>query len=523
MIIQSFKALVDSEIPGKKTEQFIRKRYIGHMKKSTKALMALLLTIMILTALVYFKPRKSAIEDKQDNPTETTTVQEDPVNEKTEDTGKAPVIEHPPVITEQVREKGPKTLLTIKAEDITNIEYISSRKGTVTFNKNGPSWIVGNGSYNRINNEKVESLLKNLITLKSLETVSFSSENTEQWGINDDSEKIKIKTSKGTLTVRIGTLSPDGKGYYIQIDNVEEIYLVSNSYSPSLKVSLDDIRIRELPAFDVTQLSSLTLRKGSVIKIEPFKRSDMFTSDSFQYMLTEPYLYTVPVSNQKLAGLLDTMKVSLKIVDFIDRGTPEEYGLQKDGSKLIFMEKSGKTFNMLLGNETNQGKIYGKLADEDQIFTLDKNDLPFLGVKAFDLVDLHPHLIEMNTIDALSVTTDEVAIIATIDRKENKIIYSLNGMETEEKTFKGLYNDILQMQVEGEVNQNKVGEISELTISYKLYDGGSHWTHLSFYPYSDAYYAVGRNNEDPLFTISRNQVKKTLEKVIKTVDTVMGF
>lgn len=497
--------------------------------KKTPILLSLTILFMILLSLVILikpekkKPSIDNIEQSALQKPDGTIKEEDkpPISdqknlEKPLDSG-----DDSPKI-EPEKDRGPKFLVTMKPESVLNIEYVSTNDKLV-FTKDKSNWIVGDGSYNRINYEKIDNILNKLFSLKSLETVSFTYEEDKEWGLNENSETISIKTADEILTIRIGSLNNSKSGYYVKIDELDEVYLVSNAFDQSLKISLDNIRIRELPEIDVNQISELTLQKEATIKIVPFERSDMFTADSFNYMLTEPYLYSVPVSNQRLTGVLETMKESLKIADFIDWGTPEDYGLQKEGSHLTIREKSGKVFDMLIGNDAGVEKIYGKMAGEDQIFTINKQDLPFLEIKAFELIDLHPQLIELNTIDAISLTTDELPVIATIEKKVDGNRYSINGMETEENIFKEFYNTLLSLKIEGEVHHSISDDTAELTISYKLYDGGSHWAHLFFFPYDNNNYAIARENEEPLFTISRSQVKEVLRMVIKTVDEAMGF
>jgi hypothetical protein len=470
------------------------------LKKSQKLAAAIIVLLILSSALIFLK--REAVEPE---------VVENPVENP---------VEKP--IDEPEKDRGPKSLVSLKSEDVSSIEFISGNDKILLENKT-LSWTVNKGKVSRIDNGKILSVLRDVLNLKSIETVSFSLENRKQWGIGNSSDRVIINSNGKIITLIIGSLNPSKSGYYIQIEGTEEIYLIKSAYDQSIKIALDDLRIRNLPVIDVDQIETMTINDGSVIKIVPYERYDMFTADLFMYMLVEPYKTPVPVNGENLDKLLEKMKTPLKIVDFIDSGNPEDYGIDENDIKLSVKETSGKKFELLLGKEINNTKVYGKINGEDQIFTLYKKDLPFLDVKPFDLVDRFPQLISIDSIDALSINTDEMAIIGTKDKSESGIVYKINNLEIEEEKFKSFYQDVIYLLMEGEVTHPVNMDRPEIIISFKLYDGGSFWTHLNFYPYNNEFYGVARNEEEPTFIIGRYQLNDMLNKVTKTVDELMGF
>jgi len=474
------------------------------LKKSQKLISAVVVLIILGAALVFLK-REPAEEIVK---TPIVTPVEKPF-EKPDDKPETPE-----------KERGPKNIISLNRDLVSSIEFISVDKKILMENKDS-QWVVNEGKVNRINNGKIFSILRELLNLKTVETVSFSSDDREQWGISDKSDKVLIKSGGKTISLLIGSLNPAQTGYYVQIEGVNEIYLIKSSYGESIKIALDDLRIRDLPKIDIGKISTITIKNDSIIQIVPFERSDMFTAEMFAYMMSEPYRNQIPVHSENLEKFLLKMEAPLQIVDFIDTGNPGDYGINE--IKLSIKEDSGRSFDLLLGREAGKEKIYSMIKGEDQIFTLNKKDLPFLNLKPFDLVDRFPHLISINSIDALQITTDEMAIMGTIDRRDEGSTYSINGMEIDEKAFKTFYQDVLYLLMEGETEQPVSTENPEITISFKLYDGGSYWTHLNFYPYNSEFYAVARNEDEPAFIIGRYQLKEMLKKVTKTVDTLMGF
>jgi len=425
-------------------------------------------------------------------------------------------------VEEPVEEKGPKELYHLKIGDVISVEYISDQK-KLSIVKTGTQWSVNGDKYSRIDQNKVISAIDKFLIVDSIKTVSFSDTDREQWGISNSTNLIQIKTTDRQFTLLLGSLNKEKTGYYLQIQETDEIYLVKNSIGESLQLKLDDLRDRNLVLFDKTQIETLYIKNEKEIRIIPYKRSDMFTEDKFTFMLEAPYSAYVPVSSRGFNDFLDSMNQTIQIMDFIDGGNPEEYGIDEQSWSLTIKQKNGQLKKLLIGSDAGASKVYGKLSEEKQIFTISRKDLPFLSLKPFDLVHKLPHSISMDTIDTFMITKDDLAVMGALDRHGDRDSYSINGIETEEKIFVYLYGETQKLTLAGEVRKTVNTEKPEIIISYKLYDGGSLWTHLNFYPYDDEYYALSRNEDDPLFTIKKLELQKMLEDVTLTVDKLMGF
>ena len=483
------------------------------MKRSRKIVSAVAILVFLTGTLLFVKREPDTIEVDE-------SIVENPIVEIPLETP----IEKPDDEPEEQSEKdrGPKNIVSLDRNQVSSIEFISGDNKILMENKDS-RWLVNQGEVSRINNGKISSIIRDVLNLKSLETVSFSSENAGQWGLSDKSDNIIIKYEGKIISLLIGSLNPSKTGYYVQIKGWDEIFLIKNAYGDSLILSLDELRYRSLPVIDISRINTITINNESKINIVPYERSDMFTSEIFAYMMNEPYRNNIPVHNENLKSFLLKMEVPLEIVDFIDKGNPEEYGINDNEIGISIKEDSGKSLDLYLGKDADNNKVYCMMKGDDQIFTLYKKDLPFLQMKPFDFVDRFPHLIQLDSIDTLQIITDDLAIMGTIDRRNSSNDYAINGLEIEEKAFKSFYQDVLYLLMEGEAEQSVNTDDPEITISYKLYDGGSLWTHLNFYPYDSEYYAVARNENEPEFIIGRYQLKDMLNKVVKTVDELMGF
>ncbi len=473
------------------------------MKKSRKLILALAVLVILGSALIYLK----SDHDKE-----------------IADSSRDKLVSTAEAMNEEVAaaETGPKSLINIDPDKVNSIEFLTKKK-KITFSKGEHFWIVNNGLYNRINLSMVSFIVGDILTMRSMETVGFTLENKEQWGISNNSDRVVIKAEDTIKTIIVGSPTPSKNGYYVQIEGIEEIYIVNEYAGRSLTISLDDIRIRTLPVFDPTQLSAMTIVNDSLIKIVPNNKADIFTAEFFQFMLVEPYGANVPVNSEKLSELLESMKEPLQIIDFIDSGSPGDYGIDNSSRKLLIIENSGNRFELLIGNDFDNNKVYGKMANEDQIFTLNKKDLPFLDIKPIDLTDRFTHIINIELVDTVTIVENDYEVVANIKREgegeDISEIYFINGLEFEEKKFKKFYQEILYLLVEGEVKEQIELSKPAVTISFKLSGEESIWTRIDYLPYNDEFYAVSRDGNEPQFIIGRYQLDNMMNKIRETVIT----
>lgn len=476
--------------------------------------------IIAAAAALYFlpveaeiPPQESLVEKPSEDMVQTEPEQPEKPEEKT--------VEKP---TEPVIDKGPKEIFRTGRDKLLSIE-IEKNGQTLILDKEEGEWIVNKGSAGRLLINKIEEKIGGFLTINTLKTISLnpSKEELDDFGLRIPAEKIRIKTAEGLLTLLLGSSSLQEQGTYMQIAGSREVYLISNSVGGSLKIELDDIRNRKIDLFDVNGIESMTIRNSSTIKIIPFEQTDMFTRHDYDFMMEEPYRAYVPVGRNEMTGLLGAFNHPLEIKNFIDSGEPEDFGLTSSSQMISVTEKSGKVFELLIGKDYDSALVYGKLKGEKQLFTLAKEDLPFLKTEAYDLTDKIPHLIDGDKIDSFTITTGEMAIMCDIERRDGRNIYLVNGMAAEKDSFFQLFDQAVSIRTSGEIRGSAEWGKAEMTLSFKLRDGGSHWTHLYFQPMDNSRLAVSRNEDTPLFYVSRVDLEKAIDNIIKVTDRIMGF
>lgn len=405
-------------------------------------------------------------------------------------------------------------LLNINYNDVTSIKY-SSNNNQILLLKNNAKWSINNQNYNRIDYIKIDIILRVLLNIEPEDTVSSTLNDIGQWGINEKPGQIVIYTPNNNYKINVGSSNPSKTGHYIQVEGSNNIYLIRDNPYLYLTLTIDDIRNRKLPVLNVDKIKSITIINNRKIKIEPYKTYDKFTANVFIFMLTKPFSRNIPLDNQKLSLLLKSLKKSLEIVDFIDDANPSKFGLTKNSKQLSFLDTIGNSFDLIIGNNKNTDTVYAKLKDSDQIFTLNTKELMFLNIEPLDIMDKFAHLISIDSIDSIKLTTENKIVEGKILRGKYSTSYLINNKQINEKIFKGFYEDLIYLLIEGEADSKKLTKNKIVTISFRLDGTESEWTYLNFYMYDDEFYAVSQNNETPQFLIGRYQIEEMLRKISK--------
>ncbi|MBB6479663.1 DUF4340 domain-containing protein [Spirochaeta isovalerica] len=424
---------------------------------------------------------------------------------------------------ETITDKGPKTLFNIPSETLNSFTLVDKGR-TFSFLKENGIWTAAKGSLSRFDPEKILPVIKELSRIDSLKTVSDSLETGDEKGIDPGSRSITISDGKQIQTIYPGSYSTEEEGYFLSVDGSEEIYLVKRSLGSSLKIEADDLRDRKLPMPDLRNISTLTIEGPSHLSLIPYKRFDQFAPDDFDHMLDAPYSRLIPVDEDSFTLFLNSLGRPLMISGFIDQGRPSDYGINTEKADFSLTDRTGEALILHLGKPAGEKRVYAKLGTEDQLFTLNTGDLDFMDISPFSLADRQVRPIDLEKIDTINIITPELALMVGIDKSGGAKAYTLNGMEISERDFLEIYQTVRSLHLTGEIEAPVSKAAADLTISWKLKDGGSLWAETTFHPYDAKNYAVTQYGDyPPLFLIDRDQVAAMVDKVTAAADRIYGF
>lgn len=404
----------------------------------------------------------------------------------------------------------PDIIVDVDYREVNSVFYKHGDR-ELLIRQNGSDWLFNGLSYNRVNSIKMEILVKELSTIRPQETVGLISENPDEWGIDKESDYIELISDNSSFKIFTGDTNPSDTGVYIAVSDDPNIYLVKNRANLLLDPSIDDFRNRTLPKLQTEKLKSLSIRTNQTIEIVPYEKSDDFTADVYSYMMTSPY--KAPVKSQSLSILLEGMKKTLEIADFIDKGRPSDYGITGE-SGFVFTTMDGQTLSLYTGYDFDSDKIYSKLADEEQIFTLYKKDLAFINVSSFTLVDKFAKLISLDSIDRIEFSSTNFNFKAEILRSLGHVLYKVEERDMSDKEFRNFFETLVYLLIEGEAPEGfSVSRDPEILISYRLYGSEDIWTHLKMYDYDNEFFAISRDSDKSFFLIGKYQIDELISKL----------
>jgi len=393
----------------------------------------------------------------------------------------------------------------------------------ITLEKNGDSWelvsLEGSAPPGEI--ELDQSIIRNmtysLATIYVEHIVEEAPEDISIYGLNESSPRALAIDSDGEKAeYLLGDMASSRTACYIMQIGDPRVYTVSSYAAASMLISLDAIRQRDLfPSIEFQDLIRFRMQSPSAaiaVTIRPETVPNYLTSSFIYFILTSPYLIPRGANSEAVGKLIEPLN-GLRIAKFIDDNPPSltPYGLDKPIE--IFLQTGRDSLNLQLGNQ-HEGSRYAKLAGAPGIFTIGGLE-GMINTKAFDLVDKFALLVNIDTVDHLSISGGEKNLYADFQGKGDEGIYSLNGKVAEEKSFKTFYQAVIGLLMDAEYPPGQIqtapdAETGTITIEYQLNTPPGARASITLIPYNRDFYTLKQEGTTE-FLISRNQVRKIYE------------
>ncbi len=337
-----------------------------------------------------------------------------------------------------------------------------------------------------------------------------------KFGLAHPQAVVTVKLKKGEPVVyHVGDRTPSKGDYYFQRVGDPRIVTLDSFSAKSMMLTLTDLRDHSLPSIDDKKLVYLRIDNGKQ-NIEMTKAPKDFNApeSSFATMaMTSPYKKVRPVATDQFAALLK--KIPTFTVDtFVDDHPTnlDKYGLGA-GHETLVMQDDKQTLHLLFGKSAGDGKVYAKLENKPSVFTLD-TDLSFMtAFTAFDLVDKFVLIVNIDTVDKLTVTTPDATYTGTITRTgtgdKKKTSYTFQGKEVQEQYFKNFYQKAIAIFYDAENPSPHPGKPA-YTISFTLNTNNNPTLTAEFVPFNSNFYQVYRNGLSE-FVVSHDQLKHVAE------------
>jgi len=375
-----------------------------------------------------------------------------------------------------------------------------------------------------LDQSQIRSLTYSLASIYIDRVVDEDPADLSIYGLDKPSSRAIIADSEGKTVEYIrGDMTPSRSEYYFTEAGDPKVYIISSYTAEYMNFNLDKIRVKpSFPTIDLMDLKEMRLELVNGTRIElsskpestPPYLASLFTA----YLLTSPYRLTRGVDSEALSKILEPLQY-LSMADFIDDNPSSlaPYGLDKPTR--FFLRTEDDQIELLIGDRLND-KRYVKLPNSPGVFTLSGLD-GLVDVRPFGLLDKFALLVNIDSVDNLTVTGGERFLNADFEGKGDEGVYFLNGKKADTKSFKTWYQAVIGLLSDAEIpagtitpamNPTGTGTpaTGEITIEYKLNTSPGLRASITLVPYNRDFYAL-RQEGTMEFLISRNQVRKIWE------------
>lgn len=432
--------------------------------------------------------------------------------------------------TEEDKVAETKTIEILKLDEnkISKIT-LNNEKGSISFVKRDDKWVYEEKPDLKLDENMVNSVVQNFTALNAEKSVEKEPSDLEKYGLKDTKNTATATLQDGsTYTLELGNQTPSGSSFYLKVKDKNEVYTVSESAGKAIKYSINDLRTKELTTINTSDLKYLKIvnSKGETIEIKP---NDAQNDEEKQYginsyIMTKPYSTVRGVDSTKLTDLTDAIS-GISIIDIVSDSSSEldKYGLDEPQLELLAKDSKNE-LHLYFGKETDDGNVAFKVSGSPEIYTVSKSSIEALNVNAFDLMDKLIYIVNIDSVDGITIENGSQKDVITLSRTTKKAekegekdetvtTYKINDKEVSEDPFKDFYQVLIGFTAEG-VNDKTLSEKPELRIVYDLNSANKKTAVVSFVSYNNDFYAAFVDGKSQ-FLVSKLQVEKMLNELNK--------
>ncbi len=402
------------------------------------------------------------------------------------------------------------TLYKCDYEKINRIT-LENEKGTNVFVKEYDEWLCENAPEVEISGDDVLALAMNFGTIVGT-LVEEEAQDLTAYGFDTPSAQVTIEFNDGASKQFIlGNSTATGSGYYLKLADEPAVYILAQYRCSDFFLSLFDFRDSDVFTPESEETMSVTVtNKNGEFKINKFDAENASATALFMsnWQLVEPG--TLEGKDESIEQILFS-EMQLKTTDFIadDSSMYEQYGFNEPTCVASYKDIDGLVTTVTFGKML-EGKVFVKISGADWLYIVSASNLSILDADYLDVSSNLAMLEKIDNVKSVHLFYDNKNHIMSIDRSSDEESYKIGNLNVEEDVFKDLYQKIIGVTVEGEVENPGSGQhLCSVTFNY-IDDLGSKT--IDYYTYEDRFASIIINGELKFFT-SRDKVQKIIDGV----------
>ncbi len=424
----------------------------------------------------------------------------------------APAETLPPSQTVKIvsRDRAEVQKVTVQPADgvaYTVVQHADAETGSYTYSMEG----LPDFNLNQSESSKLVGYAANLTALRQIEenVTDFAA-----YGLDEPQATITMHYTDGSKAVWLmGDNAPTSTAHYMCRQDTRTVFLVYKTACDVFGKHINDMYVLKMPVLfdDTTIVEKLLIEQKGKPTIELVQLDSMDSTFSMSSIkLVQPIEYD---AQSERAALFMDESTYVHIAGYAgEKSNLSEAGLDDPRARIRITDTKGNVLNYIVGNYANETQVYVQVDDTDTVYLADTARLKFLdNANVGYLVDQFTNLVNIEMIDAVTVSAGEQSDTISIKRNEGTATYFFDGVETSEKEFKDVYMEIIGLMI------NKLSDDYYLEgdvvakITYTLNVEPYEFT-VEYLTYDKDYYAVRRNGVT-LFLIKQDRVQSMIDRV----------
>lgn len=417
----------------------------------------------------------------------------------------------------------------ITSMDSVSTFTLNNKNGSFVFDKKGENWSL-KGVKSTFNNTVLNTISD---VFSSLYAESIIEENAQDLSKYSLDSPLATAVS-GDTTINVGSLTTDGKYYYVTLNDENTVYMVNSARLGCLEYSLNDMIDKSLPKIDSNTVQELSIKYNHNDKDNILIKYDSENPPAREYSERNGLATLVmeePVANMlvypyNLQGSVLVNIDKLNLGDLVDIAPDDlsAYGLDTPQCS-IYVADEDNSITVNSGNfvpDTDNGYVYVTVNDRPEVFTMDYNAIrPFEDASVSDFVEKFISLYQRSHVNSITIEGDKTYNIDFKAEGENDFrevdegvtqdfrnTY-INDKLVDRDTFTDFYELIVGIGFDEIIdNYTPQGE-PEVTITFDLSDGST--DKAEYYNYNNTFYVVNKGDASS-FLVSKQTVRKVLSE-----------
>jgi hypothetical protein len=430
-------------------------------------------------------------------------------------------------------------------DKIVRVALTDRAEGPLVLVKKAGKWGAEPPVTAALDDSSIDNLLYDFSGLTAQRVIEERPSNLAQYGLAPPRAAATGTWEDGTSrTLLVGDKAPSGASFYLQVKGDPRVYSVESYSVQHFHWTLKDIRSRTItPAINWDEVAYVKILEanGTVMEVRRKLESE---SKSFQlgfgqFLLTRPYRAPRGLDSQKQDTVIKGAQ-AVTISDFADEPLKSlsAYGLDRPRAEVVVRDKSN-TLDLVFGAQKDT-QTWFAVRGQPGVYLTDTSSLDFLKTKPFDVIDKFTFIPNIEDVDRIDVTaggkTHTLVISRTVkkaanppaatnvpaapgapaapktdQRDEVTAAYAADGKTVEEDSFKKFYQEVIGLQVEGEMAR-QVADAPEVTTTFLLNKGDSRTVKVEYAPYDRDFDAIFVNGVGE-FALTKGQLSKMLGKL----------